>query len=133
MAYGPGQAAGKLVPATIRAFRAGEAPRLSSGHAEADFVYVDDVVEGLLAAARVAYPGAAPIDLGSGGLVSIREVVETIRELLGSELAPRWGALPDRPFERPRVADLADAEKRLAWRPLVALRDGLARTIAAAG
>ncbi len=131
MAYGPGQAASKLVPNVIRTLSAGEAPRLSSGRSEADWVFVDDVVDGLLSAASVSYPGPAPIDLGSGRLVSIREVVETIRGLLETEVAPLYGALPDRPFERARVADLADARQRLGWEPRVDLRDGLARTIEA--
>jgi nucleoside-diphosphate-sugar epimerase len=131
MVYGPGQAPSKLVPSVIRALCADAAPRLSSGRSEADWVFVDDVVDGLLSAGTASYPGPASIDLGSGRLVSIREVVETIRGLLGTEIAPLYGALPDRPFERPRVADLADARQRLGWEPRVDLRDGLARTIEA--
>lgn len=132
MVYGPGQAADKLIPSVIGAFGAGEVPQLSSGRTGADWVYVDDVVDGLVAAARVPYPGPAPIDLGSGELVSIRDVVELIRELIGTEVEPRFGARPDRPFERPRVADLAAARALLGWEPRTALREGLARTIAAA-
>jgi nucleoside-diphosphate-sugar epimerase len=131
MAYGPGQSASKLVPSAIRALLAGEPPRLSSGRSEADWVFVDDVVEGLVLAGSVPYPGPASIDLGSGRLASIRTVVDTIRSVLGSDVAPAWGALPDRPLERPRVADLADARARLGWGPHVSLREGLARTVAA--
>lgn len=131
MTYGPGQAASKLVPSVIRAFLARERPCLSSGDSESDWVFVDDVVEGLLSAATVSFPGPASIDLGSGRLASIREVVETIRSLMGTDIAPLYGALPDRPFERSRRADLTDARKRLGWQPRTALRDGLARTIEA--
>jgi nucleoside-diphosphate-sugar epimerase len=130
MAYGPGQHEGKLVPSVIRALLAGEPPRLSSGRSEADWVFVDDVADGMIRAARVPYPGAASIDLGSGRLVSIRHVVETIRALVGGHVEPVFGALPDRPLERPRVADLDDARARLGWEPRVSLRDGLARTVA---
>lgn len=132
MAYGPGQRETKLVPSAMRALLAGERPRLSSGRSEADWVFVDDVVEGFLLAASVPYPGPAPIDLGSGRLASIRSVVETIRALLGSAVEADYGALPDRPLERPRAADLEDTSRRLGgWRPQIALREGLARTLEA--
>lgn len=48
--FGPGQAAGKLLPYAAACALRGEAPRLSSGRRRGDWVFVDDVVDGLLRA-----------------------------------------------------------------------------------
>jgi len=63
-------------------------------------------------------------------LVTIREVVERIFQLLGAAGCPRWGALPDRPLERPVVADVEGTRRLTGWAPRVTLEEGLADTIA---
>ncbi|MDN5750691.1 MAG: NAD-dependent epimerase/dehydratase family protein, partial [Pseudonocardia sp.] len=52
--FGPGQAAGKLLPYAAACALRGEAPRLSSGRRRGDWVFVDDVVDGMLSATRRA-------------------------------------------------------------------------------
>jgi nucleoside-diphosphate-sugar epimerase len=69
------------------------------------------------------------IDLGSGVLVGIREVVQQIRELIPGAPVAEFGSMPDRVSESVRVADLETARKTLDWRPVTPLRDGLSRTI----
>ena len=65
MVYGPGQRDGsKLIPYVTDCLLRGEHPRLSSGRREVDWVYVDDVVAALLAAARRARPTAPPSTSG---------------------------------------------------------------------
>jgi nucleoside-diphosphate-sugar epimerase len=131
MVYGPGQANVRtLVPHVILSLLRGEAPELSSGVRPVDWVYVDDVVRGILALGAVDSLGGESVELGSGDLVTIRELVERVVFLLGSNVAPRFGALPDRPFERVRKADVGSARARTGWRPEVGLDEGLRRTIA---
>ena len=72
----------------------GEAPKLSSGQWQADWIYVDDVVDGLLAAAQMPDVEGCTIDLGSGTLVSIRAVVQQIVNLVDSRVEPLFGACP---------------------------------------
>jgi len=55
MAYGPGQAEGKIVPYTIRSLLQGQAPQLSSGRRCLDWIYVDDAVEAMVKATRSAF------------------------------------------------------------------------------
>ena len=50
MAYGPGQRDMKIIPYTILSLLNGESPRLTSGRRPVDWIYVDDVVDGLLTA-----------------------------------------------------------------------------------
>lgn len=127
--YGPGQARNKLLPYTVAAALQGVRPRLSSGRRRGDWVHVDDVVDGMLAAARHASPGDE-IDLGTGTLHSNREVVETLLHALEVEVEPMWGAVPDRPNEPERAADVERAARILGWRSRVPLTDGLHRMAA---
>jgi UDP-glucose 4-epimerase len=129
MVYGPGQAdTTKLVPYSILAALRGEAPRLTSGTRPVDWIYIDDVVAGLLAAAEVAGIEGESFDLGSGELVTVRQIVEKICHALAAP-PPEIGALSDRPLEAVRRANIAKSSGRLGWRPTVGLEEGLHRTI----
>lgn len=131
VAYGPGQQPGKVIPYVIRSLLRGEPPKLSSGLLESDWIYIDDVVEGLLRAGQIAGIGGAEIDLGSGERVSLRTVVEKIEALIGAPVRPEFGAQAERPLERSPVADTAAASRILqGWRPVFSLDEGLRRTIA---
>jgi UDP-glucose 4-epimerase len=66
MAYGPGQAdLTKLVPYVALSLLRGESPRLSRGRRRVDWIYVDDVVDGMLAAAQSDLVPGVTIDLGT--------------------------------------------------------------------
>lgn len=133
MVYGPGpQDEAKVVPYAIRSLLAGEPPRLSSGTRAVDWVYVDDVVAAFVAAADGGAAGALgrTVDVGSGELTTIRSVVERLTEMVGRDVAPHFGALPDRPLEREPRADLGPARDLLGWAPQTPLDEGLARTVA---
>lgn len=129
MVYGPAQQdLKKLVPYVIVSRLKGEEVKLSSGTRPVDWVYVDDVVEGLLRLALVDDLQGARVDLGSGELVTIRTVVEKLCELTpGAE--PGFGALPDRPMEQVRTAGVDETQKVLGWHPSTPLDEGLAATV----
>jgi len=129
MTYGPGQRPLKLIPHAILTLLRNEAPRLGSGRRLVDWVYVDDVIRGLLLAAEQPGLEGAELDLGSGRLVSVRDVIERLVRLTGSTARPAFGALPDRPFEVERVAEAGAAFARLGWNVEVTLEDGLQRTV----
>jgi UDP-glucose 4-epimerase len=130
MVYGPGQQDGtKLVPYVISSLLRGEGPRLSSGRREVDWVYVDDVVAAFVAAGEAEKAPGSTLDIGSGELVSIRSLVEQIAALVGGDVRPVFGALPDRPGERPRDAEVEPSRKTIGWEPSTPLDVGLARTV----
>jgi UDP-glucose 4-epimerase len=131
MVYGPGrQDLRKLIPHVALTLLAGEAPQLSSGGRQVDWVYLDDVVDALLAAAE-AGPEAegTTIDVGSGHLISIRDLVGEIVRIVGTDLEPRFGSLPERAMEQVRAADPRQAWTTLGWEPRTPLPEGLRRTI----
>ena len=131
MTYGPGQRdESKLIPYVIRSLLAGDAPRLTNGSRPVDWIYVDDVVDALLAAADAPGIEGRRIDVGSGRVHTVREVVTSLRELVGrTDVEPLYGAVEERAREVVRVADIAPAKQLLDWAPSVELEDGLARTV----
>ena len=130
MTYGPMQNEQKIIPYVTLSLLRGEIPKLASGQWRADWVYIDDIIDGLLATARVSGVEGCTFDLGSGTMIPVRDVVDHIVTLVGTSRNPSFGALPDRPAEEIRAADLAYAQDRLGWRPATSLEDGLARTVA---
>lgn len=129
MTFGPRQESGKLIPSVILSLLKGEAPKLSSGIWEADWIYVGDVIDGLLDAAVVPGIEGATIEFGAGTTLTVREIVEKIATLMGSTLKPVFGAVPDRPGEPIRVADTQETRKLLGWAPKTPISDGLRQTI----
>ena len=111
--YGPGQDVQKLIPYVTLALLRQQRPELSNGKWEADWIYIDDVISGLLAAARARDVPERTIDIGSGSLISVREIVMQLVHLTGSLATPIFGAMPDRPLEPVRVADAGWRAERI--------------------
>ena len=129
MAYGPGQAEGKIVPYTIRSLLQGQAPQLSSGRRCLDWIYVDDAVEGLVQAAAADGVDGTTLEFGSGIAVSIKDVVDEIVAIVEPRVRPVFGAVSDRPTEAVRVADTRKTAQVLGWHARTALAEGLWRTV----
>ncbi len=130
--YGPRQNEGDfaaVVPLTVHRILAGEPPRLQGdGEQTRDFIFVGDTVDALLALADEPGLRGQVANIGSGRETSIREVVETIADLMGWEGGIEHD--PARPADvRRHCADTTRAEKYLGPIAQTPLRDGLARTI----
>lgn len=130
MVYGPGQQdLRKLVPYVTLSLLRGDAPQLASGRRNVDWVFVGDVAEGLLAMIDAPGIDGDTIDLGSGVLTPIREIVRQLVGVVGVPIEPHFGALPDRTMEQVRVADTARTYARLGWRAATPLAQGLGQTV----
>jgi UDP-glucose 4-epimerase len=130
MVYGPGQwDLVKVLPYVMVSLLGGTSPALGSGGRELDWVFVDDVVDGMLAVAAAEIDGQT-VDLGSGTLTSVRSVVEQAAALIGSEAQVRFGAIPDRPLERPCAARAEETRRLIGWSARTPLADGLKQTVA---
>jgi nucleoside-diphosphate-sugar epimerase len=131
MVYGPAQRdLRKLIPYVTLSLLRGEPPRLSSGQRQVDWIYIDDVVDGILAAAQAPAIEGGTLEIGSGTLVSVRAVVEQLVDLITPGGAVPFGALPERPLEQVRVAGTAATYAKLGWQPTTPLPAGLHRTVA---
>ncbi len=130
MVYGPAQRdVTKLIPYVTLQLLRGEVPKMSSGTRPVDWIYVADVVAGLLKCALTPGIDGQTIDLGSGQLVTIHDMVETLARIVSLDAQLAFGALPDRPFEQVRAANTADSLAQIGWQPHTSLEDGLAATI----
>jgi nucleoside-diphosphate-sugar epimerase len=128
MVYGPGQQdLKKLVPYVVLSLLRGEAPKVSSGNRQVDWIYVSDVVEGFLAAGLTP-EATGTVDIGSGELVTIRQVVERLVNLVNPGIQPVFGALPERPMEQVRAAKTATSA-RIGWKQTTSLDQGLRQTV----
>ncbi|MDQ1046179.1 UDP-glucose 4-epimerase GalE [Streptomyces sp. V4I2] len=82
-----------------------------------DYIHVADLAEAHLLAVRAATPGEHLIcNLGNGNGFSVREVIETVRQVTGHAIpevvAPRRGGDP-----AVLVASAATAREKLGWNP----------------
>ncbi|MBE2202291.1 MAG: NAD(P)-dependent oxidoreductase [Anaerolinea sp.] len=135
-AYGPHQSARALVPAATAAALAGQDFPLTRGVQQKDWIYVTDVVSGLLCALHTELPAGMTVQLGSGQGASVAEVVTMIYDLVAQhgwaaqQGKPMIGALPSRPGEAPQqIADTAYTKELLGWETAVSLRSGLMQYI----
>ncbi|HET8975264.1 MAG TPA: NAD-dependent epimerase/dehydratase family protein [Solirubrobacterales bacterium] len=125
----------RLIPETVTAVLDGRRPEIrSDGSPERDFLYVEDVARAYLAIALALREGRArgeALNAGWGHPNSIREVVELVCELAGSEVEPDFRGEGNPPGEIDRQFLASERIREVtAWRPEVELREGLARTLA---
>jgi hypothetical protein len=93
-----------------------------------DLLYVDDAAERIVLAAE-KYDGPAPINIGTGQEITIRELVGLIVELTGFMGEVRWD--PTKPDGQPRRAlDIGRARQLLGFTARVPFREGLKRAVA---
>ncbi len=130
MVYGPGQwDRTKLLPYVISSLLNGSSPSVSSGTRKLDWVFVDDVVTGMMTLALSPATYGRAVDLGSGVLTSIRVIVEKVIAIIGSTQQITFGRLPDRLFERQRSARTQDTEELTGWTAKTPLSEGLSKTV----
>jgi GDP-L-fucose synthase len=134
--YGPGDnfspKGSHVLPALIRryddAVRSGAASvtNWGTGTPRREFLHVDDMADACLHLLE-HYDGPEQVNVGTGTDVSIREIAETIAQVIGFEGSTEWDASkPDgTPQKLLDVSKLADA----GWRSRISLEDGLRSTI----
>ncbi len=93
------------------------------------FCFVDDLVRGMIAMMDGPADLVGPVNFGNPCEFTMLELAGAVIALTGS--ASRIVHLPlPRDDPRQRQPDIAQARARFGWEPGIALRDGLARTIA---
>jgi nucleoside-diphosphate-sugar epimerase len=128
-AYGPFEASYRLVPSTILDALDGGPIRITSGGQMRDFVYVEDVVGGLVAAAATDGLVQKGVNLCSGAGTPVARVAELVSELVG-DVDVVAGALEDRPVEFHELSgDPTLAAEAMGWTAATSLEAGLRSTI----
>jgi UDP-glucose 4-epimerase len=131
--FGPRQRADSPYSGVIALFAAalglGRAPTVfGDGLQSRDFVYVGDVVQALLGAARAEGVGGRVYNVGTGRTTTVLDLVAALNRQLGTSIAPVHA--PPRAGEvRHSRADIGRARRELGFEPAVAFEDGLAQTL----
>jgi dTDP-glucose 4,6-dehydratase len=131
--YGPYQHPEKLIPRFATQALCDEPITIhGDGHASRDWVFVDDIAEGVEAAIEAELDAVAGevINLATGRDLSVAEIADLVLDALGKPGSLRTH-VPERPGQVDRhVGSTEKAERLLGWRARTLFEDGLERTIA---
>jgi GDP-L-fucose synthase len=123
-----------VIPALIRKAieaRDGNQPKMEvwgTGSASREFLFVRDAAQGI-ALATEHYNEPAPVNLGSGREITIRELARQICDLCAFKGELTWDAT--KPDGQPRrCLDISRAKRAFGFEATTGFRDGLAETIA---
>jgi len=128
-AYGPGQfvpaSHAPVIPQFLKqALRGGTLIVFGDGNQTRDFVYIDDVVDALAAAATAPDVDRHIINVGSGQEVSINQLVEKVARATGRNVNRLYSQANDGGVSR-LVADIHLARRKFGYSPKVDLDKGL--------
>jgi UDP-glucose 4-epimerase len=132
-AYGPGQHLPPSHPPVIpnflrQAMRGGTIVMHSEGSQTRDYVYLDDVVSAMIAAATAPGISHLVINIGSGTETSIRDLVRLVLEVTGTKTEIIANPRTDPGVSR-MCADISLAREKLGYQPRISLADGLRLTV----
>jgi UDP-glucose 4-epimerase len=128
--YGPGDNPHWLLPSLIEQMLNGSRPKTTLGTQLWDYLYIDDVARGILAAATTQ-DATGVFNLGSGRAVSIRSVVEAVRDAIDPKMELVFGEIPYRDDQIWHMeADITRLTSLTEWSPQIDLMTGLQQTIA---
>ena len=106
-------------------------PIFGTGRILRDFLYVDDCVDALVAAAREPSVVGEILNVGHDRPSTFLEVAEILRDLVPGASIEFTDFTPERRAQEPGdfVSDITKIRRLIGWEPRVGLREGLARTV----
>jgi len=132
--YGPGEVPGayrNVIPNFIwRALRDEPLIITGTGDETRDFIYVDDLAEGLVRAATSPAASGLAINLGTGIQTRILDLARMVIETCGSRSEIRFAERRAWDKSTHRQADISLAGKTLGFQPTVSVSEGVRRTVA---
>lgn len=132
-AYGPGQPLAAAHPPVVPHFlrqvsHGGSIVIHGKGEQTRDFVYLDDVIAAMVAAASAPTINRSVINIGSGTETSIKSLGQSVLEAVG--VKSEWIYKEDQDAGPSRMcADIHLAKEKLGYRPRFSLQEGLERMI----
>ena len=103
--------------------------KIASPARKVDWIYVEDLVLGLLTVAVTPGLEGKSIDLGSGEMIEIQEVVRRIRQIVNPSAHVEFGTNPERPAEQVCSADAATTYALTGWHHATSLDAGLEKSV----
>jgi UDP-glucose 4-epimerase len=129
--YGPYETNPHLIPHIMASLRHGPAVELGNIQTKRDYIYVEDAAELLYACAQRSRDSYTVVNVGTGVEYSAEEIVQTIGQLLGCEIAIRVDAKRVRAVDKlHQRADNRRLEALTGLRARHSLGDGLEKLLA---
>ena len=115
-----------VLPAMIRKFHEADdkVTLWGDGSAMREFLHVDDLAEACYTCME-KYDEPEPINVGTGEDVTIKELAETVSDIVGNKII-WWDT--SKPNGTPRKVLNVNKLKSLGWEPKISLRDGIQST-----
>lgn len=123
--YGPSQRPDLAIHKFTKAILKGEPITMyGDGSTSRDYTYVDDTVQGIIAAMQYDKSNFEIINLGNNYSIPLKDLIQSIEEVTGSKAIIEQ--LPEQPGDVPRTfADITKAKQLLGYNPQTQLNDGL--------
>ena len=123
--YGPGQRPDLAIHKFTKSILNGNPISMyGDGSTSRDYTYIDDTLQGILAATRYDQTNFEIINLGNNYSVSLKELISFIEKVIGKNAAIE--RLPEQPGDVPKTfADISKAKRLLGYEPKTKLNEGL--------
>ncbi len=127
--YGPKDDPTWFLPYIIQELLKGESPEITKGEQLWDYIYIDDVVDAILKIIdKDKIYGI--FNLGSGKSITLREIIDKVKNLINPDLDVQFGAVPYREDQIMHLeADIEKISNKIEWSPCVEIDEGLQRTV----
>jgi dolichol-phosphate mannosyltransferase len=129
--YGPYEESSRLIPSLVRYGFMGNLPTLVDPKISRDFVYIDDVCDAFILAAKMTSKCYGEIfNVGTGIQTTLEDLVALTRRLLNIGKIPDWCSMPNRMWDTKNwQANIKNIQSQLGWSPRYDLESGLTETI----
>ena len=127
--YGPRQRPDLAIHQFTRRIYAGQPiEQFGDGTTRRDYTYIDDVIQGTMAALQYEGPLFDIFNLGESETIPLKDLIVSIENVLGKKA--KINQLPEQPGDMPLTcADISKARKLLGYNPTTRLSEGLPRFI----
>jgi UDP-glucuronate 4-epimerase len=127
--YGPRQRPDLAIHQFTRRIDAGQPiNQFGNGTTRRDYTYIDDVIQGTMAALQYEGPLFDIFNLGESQTIQLKELIVAIEDALGKKAKIKQ--LPEQPGDMPvTCADISKARKELGYNPSTKFSEGLPRFV----
>ena len=127
--YGPRQRPDLAIHQFTRRIYAGQPiDQFGDGTTRRDYTYIDDIIQGTIAALKYDGPLFNIFNLGESDTIQLKDLIAAIENALGKKA--KINRLPEQPGDMPLTcADISKARKLLGYNPVTRLSDGLPQFI----
>jgi UDP-glucuronate 4-epimerase len=102
--------------------------QFGNGTTRRDYTYIDDIIQGTLAALQYEGPLFDIFNLGENDTIQLKDLIVAIENALGKKA--RINQLPEQPGDMPLTcADISKARKQLGYKPTTRLSEGLPKFV----